>query len=72
VSPPQRLDSLARRPHLTGMKIDELMRELERAWAHALPGHEAAERDAVLRELWRELQRQPVAHAPVRLRVVRS
>jgi hypothetical protein len=54
------------------MKIDELMRELERAWAHALPGHEAAERDAVLRELWRELQRQPVAHAPVRLRVVRS
>jgi|SRR6516164_272447 hypothetical protein len=53
------LDQLARRPHFIGMKIDEVMRALEGAWAHALPGHQTAERDAVLRELHRLLQQQP-------------
>jgi hypothetical protein len=53
------------RPHLLPMKmqVDTVMRELERAWSHALPGHEAAERDSVLRELQRLLQQQPSAQA---------
>jgi hypothetical protein len=53
------------------MQIDELMRALERAQAHAYPGREAAERDHVLRELWHLLQQQPTARAPARLRLVR-
>jgi hypothetical protein len=43
---------------------------------HALPGHEAAERDAVLRELQRRLldayERAPRPRAPIRLRLVRD
>jgi len=41
------------------MQTDEIMRALESAQAHAYPGREAVERDAVLRALWRELQRPP-------------
>jgi hypothetical protein len=54
------------------MKIDEFMRALERAQAHAYPGREAVERDSVLRELWQLLQQQPAgdAAAPL-LRLVR-
>ena len=43
--------------------IDEFIRALERAQAHAYPGREAAERDHVLRELWHLLQQQPTARA---------
>jgi hypothetical protein len=32
--------------------IAEIAALLERAWANAVPGHEAAERNAVLRELY--------------------
>ena len=53
------------------MTIEEFMHALEGAWSHAYPGHEAAERDAVLRELWQLLQQQPSARAPARLRLVR-
>jgi hypothetical protein len=51
--------------------IDEFMGAVERAWTQALPGREATERDAVLRELRRLLQREAAAHEPLRLRVVR-
>jgi len=54
------------------VNVITVMIELERAWARALPGHEAVERDTVLRELWRLLQQQPSAREPMRLRVVRS
>ena len=47
------------------------MHALEGAWSHAYSGHEAAERDAVLRELWQLLQQQPSPRAPARLRLVR-
>ena len=52
--------------------IDAYMRALEDAWSHALPGREAAERDAALRELQRRLEareRAP-ARSPARLRLV--
>jgi hypothetical protein len=64
---------LRSRPHLIAMKIDEVLYELERAQAHAYPGREAVERDAVLRALWRDLQQPPAceAAAPL-LRLVRS
>ena len=55
------------------MDIVELMHALEGAWSHALPGHEAAERDAMLRELQRLLEqreREPWRRAPIRLRLV--
>jgi hypothetical protein len=54
------------------MDVAKVMRELERAWAHALPGRGVAERDAVLRELWRDRRRQRrlIVSAPVRLRLV--
>jgi hypothetical protein len=57
---------------LISMKTDEVMHALERAQAYAYPGHEAVERDHVLRELWRALQRPPAgdAAAPL-LRLVR-
>jgi hypothetical protein len=32
---------------------------LERAWSHALPGHEAATRDALLCALHRRLEHEP-------------
>jgi hypothetical protein len=42
------------------------------AWNHALPGHEAAERDALLREIGRNLRAEkPAIREPIRLRVVR-
>lgn len=44
------------------MDIAELANVLERAWRQALPGREAVERDAVLRELWRKQE----SKAPVR------
>ena len=54
------------------MDIAELMRVLEGVWNHALPGHEAAERDALLREIWRNLRAEkPATREPIRLRVVR-
>jgi hypothetical protein len=60
---PAGFDPLARHPHVIAMDIAELANVLERAWRHALPGHQAVERDAVLRELWRKLQE---SKAPVR------
>jgi hypothetical protein len=49
------------------MDIAKLMRKLECAWAHALPGREAAERDTVLPELWRDLRRwRPIVSASFR------
>jgi hypothetical protein len=46
------------------------MRVLEGAWNHALP--EGAERDALLREIWRSLRAEkPGIREPIRLRVVR-
>ena len=54
------------------MTIDEFMHALERARAHALPGHEAVG-DHVLRELRRLLeQREMRLRAPIRLRLVRD
>ena len=40
-----------------------IMRALESAQARAYPGREAVERDAVLRELWRELRRPHASEA---------
>ena len=59
------------------MDIVELMHALEGALgSRPLPGHEAAERDAVLRELQRRLldayERAPRPRAPIRLRLVRD
>jgi hypothetical protein len=48
------------------MDIAELMRVVEGAGI-MLPGHEATERDALLREIWRK----PAIREPIRLRVVR-
>ena len=45
--------------------------ELERAWQHALPGRQVAERDALLRELQQILQQQVSVREPARLRLVR-
>jgi hypothetical protein len=54
------------------MDIAELMRVLEGVWNHALPGHEAAERGALPREIWRNLRAEkPAIREPIRLRVVR-
>jgi hypothetical protein len=53
------------------MQVDEFIRALELAQAHAYPGREAVERDHMLRELWRELQRPPTGDAP-QLRLVAS
>ena len=55
------------------MDIVELMHALEGAWSHALPGHEAAERDAMLRELQRLLEQcETRRREPIRLRLVRD
>jgi hypothetical protein len=51
------------------MTIDAVMHALERAQAHALPGHQVVERDHVLRELWRLLQ-PPTPREPTHLRLV--
>jgi hypothetical protein len=58
------LDPLARHPHVIAMDIDDLAHSLENAFTHAYPGHEAAERDATVRELQRLLERprRPAAH----------
>jgi hypothetical protein len=54
------------------MDIVALMHALESAWNHAPPGHEAVERDALLREIWRNLRAEkPATREPIRLRVVR-
>jgi hypothetical protein len=54
------------------MDIAELMRVLEGVGNHALPGHEAAERDALPREIWRNLRAEkPAIREPIRLREVR-
>ena len=54
--------------------IEEFMIALEQAWGHALPGHEAADRDEMLRELRRLIEAREVAPrtpaAPIRLRVM--
>jgi hypothetical protein len=52
------------------MDVATILYELERAQANAYPGREAAERDHVLRELWRLLQPQPAARAPPHLQLV--
>jgi hypothetical protein len=50
------------------MQTDAFMRALEAAWSHALPGHESVERDSVLRELHRLLDRiRPPERQPLRL-----
>jgi hypothetical protein len=41
------------------MTIDQFMQALERAWSHAVPGREAATRDALLCELHRRLEHEP-------------
>jgi hypothetical protein len=48
------------RPISFEMTINEFMRKLERAWGHALPGHEAVERH----EMQRALRRLLEAHEP--------
>jgi len=53
--------ALARRPYLTRMDVAKIMRALEAAWQHALPGRQSCARDHVMRELWRLLQQQPAA-----------
>jgi hypothetical protein len=51
--------------------IVELMHALESAYNHALPGREAVERDAMLREIWRSLQAEkPTVREPIRPRVI--
>ena len=47
----------------------EIPRILELAWEHAFPGREAAERNAILRELTPPMQREKLAahHARFRL-----
>jgi hypothetical protein len=54
------------------MTIDEFMIALEQAWGHALPGHEAADRDELLRGLRRLIEAREVERtpAPIRLRVM--
>ena len=59
--PRSRPKRIGLRPHFNLMDAITILRELKRAWQHALPGHEATERDAVLRELQRLLQIQPAA-----------
>ena len=55
------------------MKNDNVMRALESAWSNAYPGREAAERDAVLREIWRHARAAtPAKREPMRLRLVRT
>jgi hypothetical protein len=46
------------------LSIAQLARTLERAQAFALPGHEAVERDSVLRELRRLLELEPRERRP--------
>jgi hypothetical protein len=68
------LDSWPLAPAVTisiAMDVVTIMRALERAQAYAYPGREAAERDSVLRQLWRELQRPPTGDVP-QLRLVAS
>jgi hypothetical protein len=53
------------------MQTDEIMRALERAWeAGALPGRQAAEHNAALRELHRLLDRHCRARERQPLRLV--
>jgi hypothetical protein len=49
------------------MDVTTIMRALERAQAYAYPGREAVERDHVLRELQRLLNRIASERQPLRL-----
>ena len=70
--PPRSVGTACGPSHFIAMTIDEFMHALERARAHALPGHEAVG-DHVLRELRRLLeQREMRLRAPIRLRLVRD
>jgi hypothetical protein len=68
-APPRLLATARVRPYLSKMQVDEFIRALERAQAHAYPGRESVETNSVLRELWRILQQQ---RAPAQLRLIRS
>ena len=71
-NPPRSVGTACGPSHFIAMTIDEFMHALERARAHALPGHEAVG-DHVLRELRRLLeQREMRLRAPIRLRLVRD
>jgi hypothetical protein len=59
-NPPRSVGTACGPSHFIAMTIDEFMRTLERAWEHALPGHEAVERD----EMQRALRRLLEAHEP--------
>jgi hypothetical protein len=49
-------------PHLIRMEVVTIMRELERIWeAGSLPGRQAAEFNAALRQLRRDLAQEPPA-----------
>jgi hypothetical protein len=70
-------DPAATAPVIAMMDIIDFARALEHARRHALPGREAATRDAMLCELRRRLfeahEREPRpcdAHAPIRLRLL--
>jgi hypothetical protein len=54
----------------TMMDIDQFQRMLQRAREHALPGHEVADRDELLRALRRQLEAEPRHRAPIRLRLM--
>jgi hypothetical protein len=62
----------SRRHHVLGMvDVAVILHELERVWeAGSLPGKQSCEHNAALRELWRELQQQPITPAPAHLRLV--
>jgi hypothetical protein len=52
------------------MMIDQFMRAIEDAAAHALPGRIAVDRDELLRELRRLLEYEPRPSAPIRVRLM--
>jgi hypothetical protein len=54
------------------MDTTKILYELERVWEGSLPGRQAAEFNAALRALWRDLRRQQAAREPARLRLVRD
>jgi hypothetical protein len=56
--------------YLIGMTIDQFMCAIETAWAHALAGHEAADRDELHRALRRLLDHEPRPSAPIRVRLM--
>jgi hypothetical protein len=69
------LDPLTRHRHGIAMDIDDLAHALENAFTHAYPAHEAADRNAMLRELQRlveQRERELRPGALIRLRLVRD